>query len=292
MSETELIVTEGEVEHMPATRAPTRDMGSAILSLSVPEQDAYLAEYWDRRTNFRDWLKSKLVEGIHFGYPPGCEPRQGIKPEQWTAKPSLYKAGAELICNLLDLRVEYEADLVGWQQMGSRPGTFVYACRLYPHGGTELIGEGRGLCWVEYKKMGANAVIKMAMKSALVCAVLSAYGLSDLFTQDLEDIAPEPPPEHANPAADPGAPKVPPRGQRKAASGGIARKANILYANFTQVRKGESGGRLTGQEILVAWVAFVAQHTGRDDITGPNDWTDADVAKVAAALGLKVEDLA
>ena len=41
----------------------------------------------------------------------------------------------------------------------------------------------------------ANTILKMAKKRAMVDAALSAGRLSDVFTQDLEDIRPEPPPD-------------------------------------------------------------------------------------------------
>lgn len=48
-----------------------------------------------------------------------------------------------------------------------------------------------------------NTLLKMAKKRALVDAALSAGRLSDIFTQDMEDLAPEPMPEATPPAAPP-----------------------------------------------------------------------------------------
>lgn len=287
MSDGELIVADAEAppaELTARSNAPRRDLGYAILSLPVEQQDVYLAEYWDRRTNFREWLRSKLIEGVHFGYPPGCQPRQGIPEKQWTAKPSLYKSGAEFVCNLLDLRAEYEADVAAWQQMGSKAEVFVFACRLFPRGCAEFVGEGRGVCYVGYKKMDANAVIKMAKKSALVDAVLSAYGLSDLFTQDTEEF--DPPPEHDNPAADPDAPKAKPRGERKPQDAPHFRRASNLYVEWVSVRNSEGANFADKAAAKAAWNAWLSKVTGVANLNDPWNWTNEIVAKVEKELGL------
>lgn len=145
-----------------------------------------LSEYEERRKTFREWLLRQLRQGVHYGYPPGCQPRNNVDPLQWQHKPSLYKAGADFVCDLMGVRDEYEADNSAWEQLGSPKGTFVFACRLFSRKG-ELIGEGRGAFAVGTKGMKENAGIKMAKKSAKVDAAINAWGLSDLFTQDIED---------------------------------------------------------------------------------------------------------
>jgi hypothetical protein len=215
------------------------DMRAGLMTLPREQMAVVAGEYIDRRRAFRDWLKSQLVQGVHFGYPPGLEPKfdsdgnmiqkswdkklnEGkggykttlVAPSSWTAKPSLYKAGADFICDLLVARDEYEADMNGWEQLGKPKETFVYACRLYSRANGELIGEGRGVRSVGQKGGDANNAIKMAKKSAKVDAVLNAYGLSDLFTQDTEDMPPraaEAPPT----TRDETKPKAPTRGQRR-----------------------------------------------------------------------------
>jgi len=74
----------------------------------------------------------------------------------------------------------------------------------------ELIAEGRGVRKVGEKGMKENASIKMAQKAAKVDAVLNGWGLSDLFTQDLEDLKEEAvQPQQVSNAAE-----VAPRGER------------------------------------------------------------------------------
>jgi hypothetical protein len=224
--ETGLITTDQQPEQTGGALSDLRQFAMALPSDRIQEG---LEEYAERRKAFRDWLKSKLVEGIHYGYPPGCEPKYDDKgnqlvwmkggykamPEsQWTFKPSFYKAGADFVCDLMGLRDEYKADMDGWAQLGSPKETFVYACYLYSKSTGELIGEGRGVRAVGQKGGDANNAIKMAKKSSKVDAVLNAYGLADLFTQDIEDTPPGPP-KHENPDRNQNAAKATPRSKRQ-----------------------------------------------------------------------------
>lgn len=220
---------------IPAEQQPEEPKGGALsdlracsLSMPVEHMQVALAEYQERRRTFREWLLSQLVQGLHFGYPPGCEPKYDDKgnllvymrgkyvpypKEQWTPKPSFYAAGADFVCDLLGIRAEYEADVHGWQQLGGKPGTFVYLCRLVSRSTGEVVGEGRGVRAEGQKNGDANNAIKMAHKSAKVAAVLDAYGLRDLFTQDMEHKPPAPP-VYDNPSPNEEAPAAQPRGAR------------------------------------------------------------------------------
>jgi hypothetical protein len=197
------------VEQQPPSQALT-DLRRGAMSLPVEDMQTALAEYSDRRKTFQAWLQDQLIEGVHFGYPPGCSPRSNATREQWQAKPSLYKAGADLVCDLMGVRAIYTADMESWQQLGSPKGTYVRMCRLVSRQTGEVIGEGSG-AYKAGSKMDENGALKMAEKRAKVNATLNAYGLSDLYTQDLESWAP---PAHENPSQNPDAPQVKSRGER------------------------------------------------------------------------------
>lgn len=182
-----------------------------VALLPVKEQQAKLAEYDARRNCFREWLLSHFIEGVHYGVPPGCEPKPS-NPRQWQAKPSLYKAGALLIVDLLKLRAKFTADKEAWEQMGSREGTFVMRCELLHPTTDRIIGEGRGVFAIGEKKMPPNSSIKMCEKRSLIDAVLNGIPVcGDLFSQDLEEIGPNPNPK---PNADPMQPQAPTRSER------------------------------------------------------------------------------
>jgi hypothetical protein len=220
------------VSKHPQGQSPSRDLRSAMMTLPVAEMQTVLAEYSDRRKAFREWLLPQLKEGVHFGYPPGVKPQfdergwlkswnnkknswDFIPPEQWTVKPSFYKAGAQFVADVMNVLPTFDADMDAWKQLGEPVGTFVFRCRLYPKGALQLpetlVGEGRGVRKNGQKGGDENNAIKMAQKCAFVDAVLNGYGLADLFTQDMED-APQQPPNP--PDADDRKPTTPPRGER------------------------------------------------------------------------------
>jgi len=167
-------------------------MRAAAMLMPREQMEVALAEYSDRREAFRDWLLRQLVMGVHFGVPPGCEPKGEVNPKQWKHKPSLYKAGADFICDLMAARDEYEPDMQSWELSGKTPGLYPFICRLYSRGG-ELLGEGRGAAIRGLKKRDDNAAIKCGKKCAKVDATINAWGLSDLFMQDVEDMTPQRP---------------------------------------------------------------------------------------------------
>lgn len=119
-----------------------------------------------------------------------------------TKKPTLYKAGAEKICQLMNLRPEFTLiksieDWTGKSHGLEEPLFFYsYKCTLYhPKVGGQPVGEGTGSCnSLEGKYRGSNwrfdlvnTIDKMAVKRALVAAVVVSCGLSSYFTQDIED---------------------------------------------------------------------------------------------------------
>lgn len=219
--QTELAITSPDsvavLEHREQPPHPLADLRHAAMSLPLEQIRGLLDDYMARRTEFREWLLSKLIKGVHYGVAPGCEPKGNVNPEQWQHKPSLYKAGAEFICDLMNVRSKYTADLDGSQQMGEfKPDSkgevkrfFVYKCELFSKQTGELLGEGTGARQFGAKGGDVNNSVKMAQKNALTAAVLNVYGLSDLFTQDIGERQ-----EYENPPHDESAPKAAPRNER------------------------------------------------------------------------------
>lgn len=210
-----------------------------VSMLPVETMRPMLDEYVDRRKAFRDWLLSQLVQGVHYGVPPGCEPDARIDPLQWKAKPSLYKAGADFVCDLLQMDPKFSPDVDAWKMLGAKEGTVVMKCELvsraenpfFRRKAGEVLGEGRGAGVVGPKKRDGNGAIKIAQKSAKIDAVINAMGLSDLFTQDVEPPNPSPTPD-----ANEGSPRVAPRAERPKQT--KAGRFNALYARLFQSREG------------------------------------------------------
>ena len=129
---------------------------------------------------FQKVVQSQLTQNHDYGVIPG------------TPKPTLLKPGAEKILMLLGLRSEF--DIVD-STRDFEKGFFQYQVKCKLFRGDMLVTEGLGSCnnrERKYLKMDPytmdNTVLKMAKKRALVDAALLVGSLSDIFTQDLEDI--------------------------------------------------------------------------------------------------------
>ena len=157
-----------------------------------------------------EFIKEALVEGTDYGTIPG------------TKTPSLYKPGAERLCKSFNVapkffvvakEKEHNAEVVWkkqkkvWrnahqgdrefkmvEETGTSLGLYAYTikCRLVANG--RVIAEGLGSCstmeskYIDRPRDCENTVLKMAKKRAFVDATLTAFGLSNRFTQDMEDL--------------------------------------------------------------------------------------------------------
>ncbi len=101
-------------------------------------------------------------------------------------KKSLAKGGAEKIASIFKWSASFIQDEETYKMFGSTPGLIVYKCVLKQ--GTKIVGEGRGASSLQKNASDPNKTIKMAQKSAYIDAVIRTSGLSDIFTQDLEDM--------------------------------------------------------------------------------------------------------
>lgn len=109
-----------------------------------------------------------------------------------TTKPTLLKPGAEKILMLMGLTSEYH---ITERIQDYEEGFFAFTvrCELYKNG--TKITEGVGHCNTKEKKYVnqdaytlANTCLKMAKKRAQIDATLTVASLSEVFTQDIEDM--------------------------------------------------------------------------------------------------------
>lgn len=131
---------------------------------------------------FQEVVRSQLKPKSDFGIIPG------------TDKPTLLKPGAEKILMLMGVSSEYEL-IEKVQDYDKGFFAFTVKCRLLR--GNQLITEGLGHCNSRERRYTsekvdaftvANTCLKMAKKRAQVDAVLTIASLSDVFTQDIEDL--------------------------------------------------------------------------------------------------------
>ena len=255
-----------------------------------------LGQYKDCRQTLRAWFLSMMTEGIHYGYTPGCEPKwcdSSGKPcskadawgtlsyngkvslESWCPKPSLYAAGADLVCDTMWVRDTYASDMEAWQQLGSVAGNIIRKCQLHSRITEEFIGEGTGARTLGQKKGDLNNSVKMADKSAKVCAVLNCWGLRELFTQD---DAPPGPEKRPSPAADPNA--------KTAASRSDRITEQELRGVWERWLKSSEGPEpRTPAQKTSGWLLFVKNTVNREfDYATLAEWTKEDLNAVAVEL--------
>lgn len=131
-------------------------------------------------TNFQNVVQSNLKSNQDYGVIPG------------TNKPTLLKPGAEKIQMLFGITSEYE-EIERIQDYDKGFFAYTVKCLLYRNG--SKITEGLGHCNTKEKKYIkqdpytlANTCLKMAKKRAQVDATLTIASLSEVFTQDIEDM--------------------------------------------------------------------------------------------------------
>jgi len=159
-----------------------------------------LERYATVRGIFVDWLFSHLVAGIDYmlihrkvgprGNKQDCPNRlnaTGSTCGTCTGKATLCKPGSEKLCGLLQLRPRFKRDLETWEMLGGDPGLVALICELIGPTGI-VVAEGRGARQRDQDYGDVNKTVKMVQKSAQVDAVLRCAGLSELFSQDIEDM--------------------------------------------------------------------------------------------------------
>lgn len=131
------------------------------------------------RQVINEYIKNNMVDGKDYG---------SIEIRGHKSKPSLFKPGAEKFCGLFKIRPTFKRDDETVEMLGNTPGILAYICELVDSQG-RVIGEGRGTAKTDPKggDFDINKQVKIAQKRAQVDAVLRTGGLSDFFTQDMED---------------------------------------------------------------------------------------------------------
>lgn len=184
-------VTTTPVSHIVAVQRTEVDADQSMMPISPLDlpTDVFQKALVRRRENRKillRWIKDSLVEGIDFG---------SIPLKRGTSKASLWKSGAEKIIGLLNITAHFPslADIEQSVLNGIVPDYIVVRCELRNAQGI-VLAEGSGARKLSQDYNDLNKSLKMAEKSALINCVLKVGGLSDVFTQDLEDLAPEAPP--------------------------------------------------------------------------------------------------
>jgi hypothetical protein len=177
------------------------DLVAEGLVLGNPDAlAARLESFGKARELFVDWLFNRLVAGIDFMVIhrkvgprnaktacPGAADATGSVCPTCGGKATLCKPGSEKICGLLQLRPRFKRDVEAWEMLGGEAGLVTLVCELMTPAGV-VVAEGRGARHRDQDFGDVNKCLKMAQKSAQTDAVLRCAGLSEIFTQDLEDM--------------------------------------------------------------------------------------------------------
>lgn len=172
----------------------------SVSPLDLPTE--FFSAGLDRRKRNRallmEWLRTALVEGVDFGriHIAGKDRCQLVRmgrvneckdPGHWS-KPALFKAGAEKITGMLGMTVHYPT-LPAYEDAFLAQAdirTIMLRCELRDAHG-HVVAQGAGARQLSQDYGDLNKTLKMVAKSAHIDATLRLAGLSEVFTQDLED---------------------------------------------------------------------------------------------------------
>lgn len=136
------------------------------------------------------------------------------------------------------------------EEHGTAEGLYRYVVRaeIVTLDTSMIVGDGLGSCstmeskYVDRPRDSENTVLKMAQKRALVAAVLNAFGLSDRFTQDVEDLGGH---EEQDPSGQPEVPAEPepptPRTEKQDAYFNKLNKSSV----WTDEERGENATKVS-----------------------------------------------
>jgi hypothetical protein len=197
LNTTEVVLPQ-DVQHESTAHMPAL-MPSAPLDWPVERFTQALDRREVNRRALLRWVQSNLQAGIDYGQihvvgKDKCRlagdgrADECLDPRHWS-KPSLWKPGAEKICGMLGLiprfpnLAEYERAALGAVDVK----VIILKCELHTGNGF-VAAEGTGARRVDQDRGDINKSLKMAEKSAHIDATLRVAGLSELFSQDLEDM--------------------------------------------------------------------------------------------------------
>lgn len=199
------------------------------FDLDPAKFSAALAVRKQNRKSLIDWIRESLVDGTDFGKIHVVSKNKCRYAERYEkcpieahySKPSLFKPGAEKICGMLGLTVRYP-NLEAYEQRaigGLDIKQIILKCELLNSSGA-VVAQGTGARSLAQDYNDLNKSFKMAQKSGHIDATLRLGGLSEIFTQDVEDMVEAPASEHEPPVDEAPPPGDPPAGGELFGAGG------------------------------------------------------------------------
>lgn len=150
-------------------------------NVAHPSKDFNIDSFIEKRKEFITKANAIMVEGKDFHNIPVKDKNGNVIK----ISKSMAKGGAEKVANIFGWQAKFtkDADAI---EMLKVPGMVAFICDLEKDG--KFMGQGRGAAILSKNMGDPNKTLKMAQKSSFIDAVIRASGLSDFFTQDLEDM--------------------------------------------------------------------------------------------------------
>lgn len=140
-------------------------------SANPVKPDFDIDRFLEKRSEFITKVNQIMVEGADYHIIQG--------------KKSMAKGGAEKVANIFGWQARFTKDSDVMDALKVN-GMIAFVCDLEKS--SQFMGQGRGASTLSKNAGDPNKTVKMAQKAAYVDAVIRASGLSDFYTQDLEDM--------------------------------------------------------------------------------------------------------
>ena len=174
-------------ENLPVISANPLDLPAAAFQEGLNRRKT-------NRAALMAWIRDALVDGsdygkIHVVHKSKCQAGKDCKNPHHFSKPSLFKPGAEKICGMLGVTVRYPTlqDYERAALTGAQLSQIIIRCEIIDASG-RVVADGVGARSIAQDNGDINKALKMAEKSAHIDATLRMAGLSEVFTQDIEDM--------------------------------------------------------------------------------------------------------
>lgn len=175
-----------ESTHVPTAIVPTEEVAGGVASTvdAMPKDMQERVDNTEKNIKIiGDFIKRQLKPNVDYGT---IEYQSRKTGQMIKTKPFLMKPGSEKFAILFNHRAKFI-----WIKNDFEKGLFAAKCLLVNKANSdEVIGEGYGSAKVSEKAQWTeNEAMKIACKRAQIDAALRTYGLSEYFTQDVEDMA-------------------------------------------------------------------------------------------------------
>ncbi len=166
------------------------------LALTAKELKKILKEEQARRETLRAYIKLNFHEGTHFsrtcrrnGKPHYLDPGEPILKGDTSGKMELLQDGAQtaidvMKCSYVDYPDKEMIEVLGEKAVG----VIILRGVITSQDGKTVKGYGRGACSLAEKNGSTNNAIKQAQIRCMRNAVINSFALSDLYTQDVDDV--------------------------------------------------------------------------------------------------------